>query len=146
MRHFRRSSANRSWCFKLWCHKTINMSQPRVISTWEMIFVQPFSNNFLTTFSLILVLCFYSLSSFFSLYCFWPIIEEKNKVVMKVVRKRCTNITTLWTLRVFRPSLRVCKRDLRRQPPKWLEDSAMICLKTHKYHYPIFKNLFKFFW
>jgi len=33
----------------------------------EMIFVQPFCNNFLTTFSLILTLCFYSLSSIFSL-------------------------------------------------------------------------------
>ena len=34
------------------------------------------------------------LSLLFSLYCFWPIIREKNKVVMKVVRKICTNIIT----------------------------------------------------
>ena len=36
----------------------------------EMIFLHLFSNNFLKTFSVILTLCFYSLSSFFFLYCF----------------------------------------------------------------------------
>jgi len=36
----------------------------------EMIFVQLFWYNFYTTFSLILTFCFYSLSSFFSLFYF----------------------------------------------------------------------------
>jgi len=57
-----------------------------------MIFVQPFYDNFLTIFSLILTLYFYSLSSFFSLYCFEPIEREK----MKVVTYSCIFITTLF--------------------------------------------------
>ena len=57
---------------------------------WEIIFVQPFSNNFLTTFYLILTLSSYFLSFFFSLHYFWPIKWEE----IKVVPKSCTYITT----------------------------------------------------
>jgi hypothetical protein len=53
----------------------------------EMISWQPLFDNFCTTFSLILTWCWYPLSSFFSLHCFWPIRSEKNKVVNKVVIK-----------------------------------------------------------
>jgi len=60
----------------------------------EMIFVQPLYYNFLTTLSLILTLYFYSLSSFFSLYCFGPMRREQIKVVIKVVPIGCTYITT----------------------------------------------------
>jgi len=60
-----------------------------------MIFVQPLCYNFLITFSLILTLYFYSLSSFFFLYCFGPMKREKMKVVNKVVTNDCTYITTL---------------------------------------------------
>jgi hypothetical protein len=44
----------------------------------EMIYVQPFCDNFCTTFSLILTWHSYYLSYFFSLHCFWPIRREKN--------------------------------------------------------------------
>jgi len=47
-------------------------------------------NHLVTTFgqpSLIFSLCSYPLSSFFSLYCFWPIRREKMKVVPNVVTK-----------------------------------------------------------
>jgi hypothetical protein len=60
----------------------------------EMIFIQPLYYNFLTTFSLILTLYSYSLSSFFSLYCFGPMRREKMKVVNKVVTNGCIYITT----------------------------------------------------
>jgi len=59
-------------------------------------FVQPLYYNFLTTFSLILTLYSYSLSSFFSLYCFGPMRRGKMKVVIKVVTNGCTYITTLF--------------------------------------------------
>jgi hypothetical protein len=83
-------------CFfrKMVALQNINLSMSGLTySLWEMIFVQPFSNNFLTIFSLILALSSYSLSSFFSLYYFWPIKRERIKVVVKVVPKSCTNIT-----------------------------------------------------
>ena len=50
----------------------------------EMIFVQPFCNNFLTTFSFILTLCFYSLSSFFFRYYFWLIEIKERKLSWKL--------------------------------------------------------------
>ena len=59
-----------------------------------MIFVQPLYYNLLTTFSLILTLYSYYISSFFSLYCFGPMKREKMKVVIKVVPNGCTYITT----------------------------------------------------
>jgi len=52
-----------------------------LLSNREMIFVQPFCDNLLTTFSLILTLYSYSLSSFFSLHWFWPMKKEKKEVV-----------------------------------------------------------------
>jgi len=65
-----------------------------VKSKREMIFVQPFCDNFLTTFSLILALLYYSLSSFFSLHCFRPMKREKKEIVTKVVPNDCSNIIT----------------------------------------------------
>jgi hypothetical protein len=66
-------------------------SQGQFLFVWilrgEMIFVQPFYDNFNTTFSLILTWCIYPLSSFFSLYCFWPMRRKRSKVVKKVVIK-----------------------------------------------------------
>ena len=59
----------------------------------EMIFVQPFLNNFLTIFSHTHIIFLFSL--FFFLSLLFLIKEEKTKVVMKVVPKSCTNITTL---------------------------------------------------
>jgi len=56
---------------------------------WEIIFVQPFCENFLTTFSLILTFFSYFLSSFFSLNCFWPMKRERKEVVTKVVLNGC---------------------------------------------------------
>jgi len=66
-----------------------------------MIFVQPLYYNFLTTFSLILTLYSYSLSSFFSLYCFGPMKREKMKVVIKILSNDCTYITTPLKIHVF---------------------------------------------
>ena len=64
-----------------------------------MIFVQPLYYNFLTTFFLILTLYFYSLSSFFSFYCFEPMRRKKVKVIVKVVPDSFTYITTLFIWR-----------------------------------------------
>jgi len=60
-----------------------------------MIFVQPFCNDFLTTFSLIFTLCFYSLFSFFSLYYFLPIEIKEMEFVMKIVTNSCSYIIAL---------------------------------------------------
>jgi hypothetical protein len=68
-------------------HTSVILNVHFSILFWEMIFWQPFFDNSWTTFSLILTWCCYSLSSFFSLYCFWPITSKKNKVVNKVVIK-----------------------------------------------------------
>jgi len=50
----------------------------------------------MTIFSLILILCFYSLFFFFfSLYYFLPIEIEENEVFIKIVTNGCSCITTL---------------------------------------------------
>jgi len=66
-----------------------------LLCSWEMIFVQSICENFLTIFSLILTLYVYSLSSLFSLHCFWPMKRERKEVVTKVVGNSCSNITPL---------------------------------------------------
>jgi len=60
------------------------------INDGVMIFVQPLCDSFFTILSLIFTIYFYSLSSFFSFYCFEPIKRYK----MKVVTYGCTYITT----------------------------------------------------
>ena len=64
----------RSWFYFMWDHTLYFYNEK-----WYLY------NYFLTTFSLILTFSSYSLSSFFSPYYFWPIKEEKTKVVIKVV-------------------------------------------------------------
>jgi len=98
-------------------------------------------NHFLTTFwqlSLSYSHYLFILSSFFSLYYFWPVKGEKTKVVIKVVPKSCTNITNqfkicLWTC------FPACVRLYYLETPRCCKKK--IILKSAPFHYNFSDNL-----
>jgi len=59
----------------------------------EMKFVQSHFDNFCDNFFSHTHICFYSLSSSFSLYSFYPITKEKKWLSQKLYKIGCTNIT-----------------------------------------------------
>lgn len=63
------------------------------VKKWEMIFIQQFSNNFLTTLSHTHIMFLLSLYLFLSILVFTNK-NEKMKIVIKIIINDCTNITT----------------------------------------------------
>ena len=58
-----------------------------------MIFLQPLFDNFWNNILSHIHVCFYSLSSSFSLHCFCPITRGENWLSLKLSNISCTNIT-----------------------------------------------------
>jgi len=78
--------------YTCYCHLLYNLT---LLNKREMIFEQPFLTTLVTTLSLILLLYFYSLSSFFSLYCYCSTTREKKDCHPKLFKIGCQNIIPL---------------------------------------------------